>query len=39
MEESISGDRAGFSPQLQGDDIVLAHNESMFLLMRPEKAS
>ncbi|MGO8814855.1 MAG: class I SAM-dependent methyltransferase [Terriglobia bacterium] len=32
LESSISGDRAGFSPQAQGDDIQIVHNEGMFLL-------
>jgi len=36
LEESIAGDRAGFSPQPQGDDILLVHHEGMFLLARPE---
>jgi ubiquinone/menaquinone biosynthesis C-methylase UbiE len=36
LEESISGDRAGMSPQLQGDDILIVHNEGMFLLMKRE---
>lgn len=34
LEESIAGDRAGFSAQTQGDDIVITHNEGMFLLKR-----
>ena len=33
LEESIPGDRAGFSPQRQGDDILITHNEGMFLLV------
>jgi ubiquinone/menaquinone biosynthesis C-methylase UbiE len=36
LEESIEGDRAGFSPQPQGDDILIVHHEGMFLLARPE---
>jgi len=32
MESSISGDRAGFSAQVQGDDIQFVHSEGMFLL-------
>ncbi len=32
LEDSIPGDRAGFSPELQGDDIRMVHNEGMFLL-------
>lgn len=35
MEDSIPGDRAGFSAQVQGDDILIVHNEGMFLLARP----
>ncbi len=35
MEGSIPGDRAGFSPQLDGEDIRMVHNEGMFLLIRP----
>jgi len=34
MEESMPGDRAGFSAQAQGDDIQIIHNEGMFLLTR-----
>ncbi len=34
LEESIPGDRAGFLPQLEGDDIRIVHNEGMFLLRR-----
>src|SRR5437588_504851 len=30
LEESIRGDRAGFSPEPQGDDILITHNEGMF---------
>ena len=36
LEESIAGDRAGFSPQPQDDDILIVHHEGMFLLARPE---
>jgi ubiquinone/menaquinone biosynthesis C-methylase UbiE len=36
LEESIEGDRAGFSPQRQGDDILIVHHEGMFLLARKE---
>ncbi len=32
LEESIPGDRAGYSPVIEGDDIVIVHNEGMFLL-------
>ena len=34
LEQSIPGDRAGYSPQIQGDDIQIVHNEGMFLLTR-----
>lgn len=34
MEESADDDLAGFSPQLQPDDIQILHNEGMFLLAR-----
>ena len=34
LEDSANGDRAGFSPELQGDDIQILHNEGMFLLAR-----
>ncbi len=34
LEESIPGDRAGFSPKPQGDDFSITHNEGMFLLTR-----
>lgn len=32
LEESITGDRAGFAAQPEGDDIRIVHNEGMFLL-------
>jgi ubiquinone/menaquinone biosynthesis C-methylase UbiE len=32
LEDSIPGDRGGYSPTLQGDDILIVHNEGMFLL-------
>ena len=32
LEDSMSGDKAGYSPQVQGDDIIIIHNEGMFLL-------
>ena len=32
LEDSIPGDRGGYSPVLQGDDILIVHNEGMFLL-------
>jgi len=34
LEDSLPGDRAGFSPQPQGDDILIVHDEGMFLLTR-----
>ena len=34
LEGSIAGDRAGFSPRIQGEDIIIVHNEGMFLLQR-----
>jgi len=34
LEESVQGDRAGFSPQVEQDDIQIVHNEGMFLLAR-----
>ncbi len=34
LEDSLPGDRAGFSTTPQGDDIQIIHNEGMFLLTR-----
>jgi ubiquinone/menaquinone biosynthesis C-methylase UbiE len=34
IQTSASGDKAGFSPQVQGDDIEIIHNEGMFLVAR-----
>jgi hypothetical protein len=34
MEESIPGDKAGFSARVDGDDIWIIHNEGMFLVRR-----
>jgi hypothetical protein len=34
MEDSMEGDRAGFAPVVQGTDILILHNEGMFLLER-----
>jgi ubiquinone/menaquinone biosynthesis C-methylase UbiE len=34
IEDSMAGDRAGFSAQGLGDDIQIVHNEGMFLLTR-----
>jgi ubiquinone/menaquinone biosynthesis C-methylase UbiE len=39
LEASILGDRAGFSAQPQGDDILIVHNEGMFLLARSEDSA
>jgi len=36
LEESLPGDRAGFSAQPQGDDILIVHNEGLFLLSKSE---
>lgn len=36
LEQSAEGDRAGFSPRGQGDDIMIVHNEALFLLTRSE---
>lgn len=35
MEESIASDQAGFSAQAQGEDILITHNDGMFLLALP----
>jgi ubiquinone/menaquinone biosynthesis C-methylase UbiE len=32
LEDSLEGDRAGFSAHAQGDDFTIVHNEGMFLL-------
>ncbi len=34
MEESIPGDKAGFSARVDGEDIQIVHNEGMFLVRR-----
>jgi ubiquinone/menaquinone biosynthesis C-methylase UbiE len=34
LEGSISGDKAGYSPVVQGEDIFITHNEGMFLLCK-----
>ena len=34
MEDSMAGDRSGFSAKPQGEDIEIVHNEGMFLLAR-----
>jgi len=34
IEKSASGNRAGFSPEVQGNDIQIVHNEGMFLVAR-----
>jgi ubiquinone/menaquinone biosynthesis C-methylase UbiE len=36
LEESIRGDRAGFLPEIQGNDISIVHNEGMFVLTRKQ---
>jgi ubiquinone/menaquinone biosynthesis C-methylase UbiE len=36
MEESIAGDKGGYSPRSEGDDITIVHPEAMFLLGRPQ---
>jgi ubiquinone/menaquinone biosynthesis C-methylase UbiE len=36
MESSVAGDKAGFSAQLQGEDIQIVHHEGMFLLTRKQ---
>lgn len=35
MEDSMDGDRAGFAPVKQGEDILIVHIEGMFLLVKP----
>jgi ubiquinone/menaquinone biosynthesis C-methylase UbiE len=37
LEESIQGDKAGYSPHIEGDDILIVHNEVNFLLARGKK--
>ena len=34
LEDSMAGDKAGFSAQAQGEDIQIVHNEGMFLITR-----
>jgi ubiquinone/menaquinone biosynthesis C-methylase UbiE len=34
LEESMAGDKGGLSPQLQGEDILITHNEGMFMLQK-----
>ena len=34
IENSAKGNKAGFSPEVQGDDIEIVHNEGMFLVAR-----
>ena len=34
LEESVAGDKAGFSARADGDDIQITHNEGMFLARR-----
>jgi len=38
IESSLKGDRAGFSPQIEGDDIQILHNEGLFLVTRHTEA-
>jgi ubiquinone/menaquinone biosynthesis C-methylase UbiE len=38
IERSVSGNKAGFSPEVQGDDIQIVHNEGMFLVARRGEA-
>ncbi len=38
IEKSAQGDKAGYSPQVQGDDIEIIHNEGMFLVARRGEA-
>ena len=38
IQNSAKGDKAGFSPQVQGDDFEIIHNEGMFLLARRGEA-
>ena len=40
LEDSIPGDKAGYSPVVQSEDIVITHNEGLFLLGKaPNPAS
>ena len=40
LEDSMACDRAGSTPQVQGDDILFVHNEVRFLLVRePEQGA
>ncbi|HEV2351477.1 MAG TPA: methyltransferase domain-containing protein [Terriglobia bacterium] len=32
LEDSLAGDRAGFAAKAQGEDILITHNEALFLL-------
>ncbi len=34
IEKSAAGNKAGFSPEVKGDDIEIIHNEAMFLVAR-----
>jgi ubiquinone/menaquinone biosynthesis C-methylase UbiE len=34
LEDSIVGDKAGHTPVVQGDDIIVTHNEGLFLLCK-----
>jgi ubiquinone/menaquinone biosynthesis C-methylase UbiE len=39
MEDSMPGDRSGFSARPQGDDLEIVHNEAMFLLEKKAAAA
>jgi len=39
MEESIAGDKAGYSPRAVTDDITIVHSEAMFLVGRSQPTS
>jgi len=41
LEESAPGDKGGLAPRPEGEDILITHNEGMFLLQKspvPESA-
>ena len=38
IESTIEGDTAGFSPQPDGNDLLIVHNEGLFLLVREQLA-
>lgn len=39
LESSMAGDKAGFGAQAHGNDIVIVHNEGMFLLAKAESSA